>query len=136
MGVFERLIGIIRGYFTAASARIERAAEEAEHRARLEAVRELEAGQTTRPPPVERPAPAQHQLTADYRLLGLPPGADLAQAEAAWRRLADRADPKRFPAGSDEEQRAAQILTSVNQAYARIRELLNPTEGRFGRLEL
>ena len=68
--------------------------------------------------------------------MGVKPGSDLDAVESKWRELVRRADPKRFPLGSEEERRAAEILNSVNGAYARIREDLNPTEGRFGRLEL
>ncbi len=75
-------------------------------------------------------------LEPDYLLLGVPVGADLDIVEAAWRRLARRADPKRFPPGSEEEKRAGVLLCRINDAYARIRESVNPTEGRFGRLEL
>lgn len=80
--------------------------------------------------------PRQAHLIADYKTLGIKPGSSLDEVEAAWKRLALRADPKRFPSGSEEEKKAAAILDSINRAYANIREELNPTEGRFGKLEL
>jgi len=88
------------------------------------------------------PAPARIKprqidaLAQDYLTLGVRVGSDLEAVEAAWRLLARRADPKRFPAGSDEEKRAGELLAQINESYTRIRESVNPTEGRFGRLEL
>ena len=144
MGIFGRLILILKGYVGATSDRVERVAVEEElrlARARKEALEELRsiekpggAPAVDVASPVRQPVVAK--LAADYRLLGLAPGAELESVEAAWRALARRADPKRFPAYSEEEKRAAEILRSINEAYARIRESVNPTEGRFGRLEL
>ncbi|MHB9038575.1 MAG: J domain-containing protein [Armatimonadota bacterium] len=87
----------------------------------------------TRMPAIEA---SPTRLAADYQLLGVKPGGGLEAVEAAWRRLALRADPKRFHSGSEEEKKAASLLNSINDAYARIREELDPTEGRFGQLEL
>ncbi len=122
------------------------AAEEArEAAARRKALQELKTLETSTPDEMRQAAESAlaprrraeaAALAADYRLLGLRAGADLASAEEAWRRLAARADPKRFPSGSEEERRAAEILKSINEAYERIRESLIPTEGRFGQLEL
>ena len=143
MGILSRIALIIKGYVTTAGDKIERAAAEEElrlARARENAAEELRRIDrlSDRTAPAVSPAPApplSSQLTADYKLLGLRPDPDLEAVEARWRELAGRADPKRFPNGSDEEKKASEILASVNQAYARIREHLNPTEGRFGRLE-
>jgi hypothetical protein len=131
----------MRGYVKAAEDRAERVAAEEELRlakARKEALDELTEPVPARPDirPAVRQSEVQLRAAADYRMLGLRPDAALEQVEAAWRELARRADPKRFPEGSDEEKRAADILKRINGAYARIREYVNPTEGRFGRLEL
>lgn len=141
MGLVGRLIGIIRGYVKAAEDRVERVAVEEETRlakARKQAIDEF-AAPIPVPPDITPPA-GQHEIKPgianDYRTLAISTGAALEQVEAAWRELALRADPKRFPAGSEEEKRAADILKRINAAYARIREHLNPTEGRFGQLEL
>lgn len=146
MGVFQRIVLIMKGYLSAASDRVERVATEEESRlakARKQALEELKGLSSTDIPSTSIPtapastrtAPQQARLTADYRMLGIAPGSDLETVETAWRELARRADPKRFPSGSEEEKKAAEILRSVNDAYARIREAMNPTEGRFGRLE-
>ena len=141
MGLLGRLIGIMRGYVKAAEDRAERVAAEEELRlakAHKEAIEELGKPVPVPPDitPTIRQPEVQIRVAQDYRTLGIDPGATLEHVEAAWRELARRADPKRFPAGSDEEKRAADILKRINAAYARIREYVNPTEGRFGRLEL
>lgn len=147
MGIVSRIALVLKSYLSATGDRLDRiAAEEQKREAESlrQAMEELEAAQTAVAP--GRPAsgsvvstrvrPEVAKLSADYRLLGVAAGADLSAVEAAWRSLATRADPKRFPAGSEEERRAAELLKSINEAYARIREALNPTEGRFGQLEL
>lgn len=132
MSLLKRLGLVLRSFARTTGERIDRVAAEEE-------LREAAAQ------PSQEVAPKPHapetqvrspQLDADCRYLGLTPTSDLPAIEAAWRRLASRADPKRFPPGSDEEKKAAEILKSLNEAYYRLREALNPTEGRFGRLEL
>lgn len=146
MGILRRLSLVVKSYIATANDRLDAMAADEEIRpakssgqARDELAKALEKiGNLDRPaasvPP--RPRAPLEKLTSDFRLLGLDTTAGLSQVEAAWRRLALRADPKRFPAGSEEEKRAAEILGSLNEAYARIREALSPTEGRFGQLEL
>ncbi|MCX8053276.1 MAG: J domain-containing protein [Armatimonadetes bacterium] len=147
MSLLRRLALVFRSYLATTQERIDSIATDEQAReadARRKAVEEINswegAGELSRHKMAAAPrttdAVQQARLAADYRLLGLSPGADLAAVEEAWRRLASRADPKRFPAGSDEEKRAAEILKSINEAYGRIREVLNPIEGRFGKLEL
>ena len=147
MGIVSRLALVLRSCLSATSDRLDRiASEEREREAESlrRAMEELKATQAAGAPghrvsesvASASVRPEVARLSADYRLLGIAPGADLSVVEAAWRNLATRADPKRFPAGSEEEKRAAELLKSINEAYARIREALNPTEGRFGQLEL
>ncbi|MCE5198683.1 MAG: J domain-containing protein [Armatimonadota bacterium] len=141
MSLFRRISMIIKGCVSSAGDRIERIAAEEELRlaqSQRDAAKELANIDPTPPhnTPAPKPMTPSSKLTADYRLLGVRSDADLYEVEAAWRRLAQRADPKRFPSGSEEEKRAAEILSSVNHAYECIREELNPTEGRFGQLEL
>ncbi len=73
---------------------------------------------------------------SDYRVLGVPVGSDFAQVEAAYETLSRRCDPRRFPDGSDEEKDAERILARVNTAYEALRNRLDPTVNRFGKLEL
>jgi len=147
MSIFQRIILIFRGYLSATNDRLERIAIEEEAReakSKKDAAKELDSLASSptisHTEPVIGTLPQQPSivsaLAADYKLLGLSPGADIEAIESAWRELARRADPKRFPPGSAEEKRAAEILRAINEAYARIREAVNPTEGRFGKLEL
>lgn len=145
MSIFQRISLVIKSYLSATSSRMERVAAEEELRlakARREALEEIGKSSDANPGrPIQTPNyPVRQEvsakLAADYRLLSVPVGSDLDAVEAAWRKLANRADPKRFPSGSDEEKKAAEILQAINEAYARLREVLNPTEGRFGQLEL
>jgi DnaJ-domain-containing protein 1 len=131
MSILRRIALAIKSYVADTSERLERVAAE----------EELRQANPSRPPEKSAPTPAAAPqdafgLAADYRYLGLEPGAGLEAVEQAWRRLASRADPKKFPSGSDEERKAAEILRSLNDAYSRLREALHPTEGRFGQLEL
>lgn len=158
MSIVRRMAVIIRSLLQSTTERVDRITAEEELRVSKakQAADELDAAvshtehleSTARSESVDRSKfaipdisprvsdPLLSKLSADYKLLGIRPGADLQAVENAWRELARRADPKRFPSGSEEEKRAAEILKSLNEAYARIREAINPTEGRFGRLEL
>ncbi len=71
----------------------------------------------------------------DYRILGVPIGADWTVVQAAYEKLSRRCDPRRFPEGSDEQKDAQRILERVNIAYEALRKRLDPTESRFGKLE-
>jgi len=74
--------------------------------------------------------------TADYRVLGIAVGSDFVAVQAAYEKLALRCDPRRFPDNSPEQKQAEVILARVNNAYENLRKVLDPTESRFGRLEL
>ena len=118
-----------------------RRAQEKINATRDRAKREL-AGPHTQ---VELPEPApstvkkgffsQAELTA-FQTLGIPPTEDLSKVQATYQQLAGRADSRRFPDGSIEQQAAAQILERINNAYDTVRRKLDPTENRFGKLEL
>ena len=86
------------------------------------------------------PAPAKGVETdpnaADFRILGVPVGSDLPTVQAAYERLSRRCDPRRFPEASAEQKEAERILARVNTAYDALRKRLDPTENRFGKLEL
>ena len=73
---------------------------------------------------------------ADYKLMGVAPGGDLLTVQAAYEKLTARCDPRRFPDGSAEQKQAEAILGRINIAYDNLRKRLDPTESRFGRLEL
>lgn len=73
---------------------------------------------------------------SDYRMLGVPVGSDLGTVQSAFEKLARRCDPRRFPEDSREQKDAQRILERVNIAFEALRKRLDPTENRFGKLEL
>lgn len=75
-------------------------------------------------------------LPTCYRLLGLPEDATLEQLETIYNNLMQRADPSRFPEGSEERKRAEAIQQKVKLAYRRIREQIDPTFARVSRIDL
>lgn len=93
----------------------------------------------TRPTPAPAPPKAIEvpgsPLATQYRILGLEDGADLESVEAAYSGLAARCSPDRFPDGSEREA-AAEIFKRVDSAYETLKEALDPTVGRFDKLEL
>jgi curved DNA-binding protein CbpA len=69
-------------------------------------------------------------------VLGVPVGSDLGTVQSAFEKLARRCDPRRFPENSREQKDAQRILERVNVAFEALRKRLDPTENRFGKLEL
>lgn len=147
MSIFQRIAIILKSYARTAEDRFDRIAHEEEMReakSRKQAIEELRnddflasiSSSGVLPQQQSAQSRLSDRLIADYRYLGIEPGAGLDKVETAWRNLASRADPKRFPSGSEEEKKAAEILKSLNESYERIRETLHPVEGRFGQLEL
>ena len=140
--------------------------EEAERRARRDAQKELNDPTDIRPtlrtpeeiasgvkrpaaPPTSTPAPSKVEggvreettpladpLSRHYRILGLEDGADFSAVEAAYAKLAARCAPDRFPAGTEEQKAAQEIFDRVDAAYNALRDALDPTAGRFDKLEL
>ncbi|NLI00509.1 MAG: hypothetical protein GX446_13575 [Chthonomonadales bacterium] len=130
-----------------------------EREARDAALRELDEEVGLPPLPRSKPSPAAEpvggaapttsatvpepsRLDADTevaracRILGVSEGADLAEVEAAYRKLCERCRSVEFPEGSEERETADAIMARVDEAYAKLREVLNPAAGRFDKLEL
>src|SRR5438132_6320899 len=74
-------------------------------------------------------------LAVHYRILGLDEGSDLSAVDAAYQKLMARCAPERFPEGSQEQQSAKEIMKRVESAYNALRDALDPTAGRFDKLE-
>ena len=92
-------------------------------------------------PPVQSPAAStptvsQDPLAPHYRVLGLDPGADLSAVDAAYKKLQERDLVHKFPEGSEEQKAAVEIFKRVDGAYDALRDALDPTAGRFDKLEL
>ncbi len=165
MSLSRRLRNIAIGQINALKERLDRIDEEEaqqhlERRAQRDALKELNDPADIRPAlrtPEEvasgRPAASAKQptttgpematgavpasaLSTHYRILGVPEGSDLETVEAAYNKLANRCAPDRFPEGSEEQQAAKEIFKRVDVAYNALRDTLDPTCGRFDKLEL
>lgn len=75
------------------------------------------------PPPAgegagsRRPGPDPHPYAAEYRLLGLAPGADWAAVRRAWRARVRENHPDRFAGDAVAEQVASERLRAINSAF-------------------
>ena len=74
-------------------------------------------------------------LEFHYRRLGVESGSDFATVQAAYHKLIARADPGRFPAGSEDAQLAEQIRQEIEASYKALRDELDTTARRFDLLE-
>ena len=74
-------------------------------------------------------------LTFHYRLLGVEPGTEFSEVQAAYNKLAARCDPARFPAHSTEAQEAERIRKRLEDSYKVLRDALDATARRFDLLE-
>ena len=120
-----------------AQARIDNARRELEARqANAAKVANNEETPASRPEPTPVTTTPDDPNLRDYKVLGLPPGSDLSQVVSKYEELVNRCDPRRFPEGSEEQKTAALILVRVNASYDALRKRLDPTENRFGKLEL
>lgn len=72
---------------------------------------------------------------SDFRILGVPIGSDFATVQAAYEKLAQRCDPRRFPDGSVEQKEAEKILAKINVSFDALKKRLDPTVTRFDKLE-
>lgn len=79
---------------------------------------------------------SQDPLAVHYRVLDLELGSDLSSVEAAYAKLCERNLTDKFPEGSDERKAAERIFKRVDSAYNALRDALDPTAGRFDKLEL
>lgn len=70
-------------------------------------------GQTSRANPSAR-------LAEDYRTLGLPYGAPLAEVKSAYKRLLKQHHPDRHGGSPEDQRKATEYSARINEAYARI----------------
>ena len=72
-----------------------------------------------------------------YKIIGVPNGSDFLTVESAVNKLRERCSPTRFPNGSSEQADAQVILQRVEEAFAVLKNALEPMSGsRFDKLEL
>ena len=74
-------------------------------------------------------------LAAHYKMLGLPPGAELAEVQRAYNSLSARISSSQFAAGSPEARELDEIRDRLEGSYKALREALDTTAHRFGMLE-
>ena len=74
-------------------------------------------------------------LDFHYRRLGVESGADFATVQTEYKKLIARADPGRFPAGSDDARLAEQIRQEIEASFKALRDALDTTARRFDLLE-
>lgn len=117
--------------------------EEAEAAARQTAADELNRAmqpQFDLNAPATPAAPAKSvqktELQRAYRVLGLSEDADLAAVRRVYRELIARSDPNRFPEGSPEREKAAQIQQRIEQAYQTLLLHLDHSAQRFRNLSV
>jgi len=74
-------------------------------------------------------------LDYHYRMLGLEPGADFGEVQAAYNGLAARTEPGRFAVGSAEARELEDIRKRLEISFRALRDALDSTAHRFGLLE-
>jgi DnaJ-domain-containing protein 1 len=149
MALGKRISRLMRAFIEEQWQRLESLTQEAEAEAwaRQEALQELErdlsqrqtalrpAPETTPPPQAAKKA-SLDPLQRAYRVLGLPPDADLPTVRRTYRELAAKSNPSRFPEGSPERAKAEQIHAQIEHAYRLLLRHLDPSADRFHDLEL
>ena len=125
----RRAFDVVRGYVNREWDRLQGADPE------IAAEMELNAG-----PELATPKPAVTITPMDEatarRILGVSETAPFNEMKRAYEQLEKRSDPGNFPAGSEEARKAASIRTRVRAAYQLLIEHSDPTERRFGTLEI
>jgi hypothetical protein len=69
-------------------------------------------------------------------VLGVSVGTPFNETREAFLRLEKRSDPENFPENSPERARASEIQKEIRWAYGVLTENVDPTEKRFGSLEI
>lgn len=137
MALGRRITRLMKAHWGELVERVEQIIRE--ETAEAAAAQELQdALDPTRPLPT-RSTPAtpasDTAISRAYRVLGLPEGTELPQVRRTYRELIARSDPNRFPEGSPERAKAAQIQQRIEEAYQTLLLHLDPTAQRFRNLQ-
>ena len=105
---------------------------------------EIARGTAPPTPASDRPssgAPPQNTvdanpLAAHYRRLEIPAGSDLAAVETAYEKIRGLIAELGKSSGDEQQQRADELLKRYTESYEILRDALDPTAGRFDKLEL
>jgi DnaJ-domain-containing protein 1 len=77
---------------------------------------------------------SEWNLSQCYKVLGLPDGTDFALVRRTYNDLMKKCDPARFPADSEEHQKATQLRMQIDRAYKIMLKHFDPSAERFGEL--
>lgn len=83
-----------------------------------------------------RPTPKVDPHLRATAVLGVSVGTPFNEIREAFLRLEKRSDPENFPENSPERARASEIQKEIRWAYGVLTENVDPTEKRFGSLEI
>jgi len=86
--------------------------------------------------PTPRPTPKVDPHLRATAVLGVSVGTPFNEIREAFLRLEKRSDPENFPENSPERARAREIQKEIRWAYGVLTENVDPTEKRFGSLEI
>lgn len=80
--------------------------------------------------------PGTMPLATAYRIFGLEEGADWQTVQAEYRTRVTRNDPAQYEQEPEKRAAALEMMNIINRAYDALRDALDPTAGRFDKLEL
>ncbi len=78
----------------------------------------------------------ENVLAAHYRRLEIPFGSDLSTVESAYEKMRNLIAELGKSGGAEQQQKADEILKRYTESYEILRDALDPTAGRFDKLEL
>jgi hypothetical protein len=78
----------------------------------------------------------ENALAAHYRRLEIPAGSDLATVEGAYEKIRGLIGELGKSGGAEQQQKADELLKRYTESYETLRDALDPTAGRFDKLEL
>lgn len=136
MSSAKRAYDLMRGYVNREWDRVrglERLEAESELRGETSLARETFAQNHRGPIEAAYGTDEQH---AARLILGVAEGADFREVRKSYERLDRRSDPEKFPAGSDEQKRAAELRERIRWAYRKLTADVSEQEKRFGSLEI
>ena len=95
----------------------------------------MKTGPNTSIPAAKEANVSENTLAFHFKVLGLEEGADLPAVNSAYNKLMERCDPDRFVADSEEQKLVIDIRDRVKKSYVALRDAIDPTAGRFDKLE-
>jgi hypothetical protein len=145
----ERLWRVVRGHWEfleeradeavraqeAADAYAELAAHLRAARAKADQAAAAAAAPGTSPAPPGAARGGRDPFAVSYELLGVKPGVDLDALEAAYQARLAELPLEKYAEGTPQRQAVQSRRDAVEAAYEKLRDVLNPTETRFEKIE-